>query len=61
MTMIICGKDCEDCAHFTSIDDANPGRVKVYCDYSDRWRWWGQCIPCDNKVKQINEQDNVEE
>lgn len=49
MTMIICGKDCEDCAHFTSIDDTNPGRIKVYCDYSDRWRWWGQSIPCENK------------
>ena len=49
MTMIICGKDCEGCAHFTSIDDTNPGRIKVYCDYSDRWRWWGQAVPCENK------------
>lgn len=49
MTMIICGKDCEDCTHFTSIDDENPGRIKVYCDYSDKWRWWGQSIHCENK------------
>lgn len=51
MTMIICGKDCMDCTHFTSIDDENPGRIKVYCDCSDKWRWWGQCIPCENKNK----------
>lgn len=59
MTMIICGKDCEDCAHFTSIDDANPGRIKVYCDYSDRWRWWGQALPCENKIKRREEDEHL--
>ena len=57
MTMIIVGKDCEGCAHFTSIDDTNPGRIKVYCDYSDRWRWFGQCIPCENKIKRRKEDE----
>lgn len=59
MTMIICGKDCEGCAHFTSIDDANPGRIKVYCDYSDRWRWFGQCIPCENKIKRREDDEHL--
>lgn len=59
MTMIICGKDCEGCAHFTSIDDINPGRIKVYCDYSDRWRWFGQCIPCENKIKRREEDEHL--
>ena len=59
MTMIICGKDCEDCAHFTSIDDTNPGRIKVYCDYSDRWRWWGQAVPCENKIKRREEDEHL--
>ena len=59
MTMIICGKDCEGCAHFTSIDDTNPGRIKVYCDYSDRWRWWGQALPCENKIKRREEDEHL--
>lgn len=59
MTMIICGKDCEGCAHFTSIDDTNPGRIKVYCDYSDRWRWWGQTVPCENKIKRREEDEHL--
>lgn len=59
MTMIICGKDCEGCAHFTSIDDTNPGRIKVYCDYSDRWRWWGQAVPCENKIKRREEDEHL--
>ena len=59
MTMIICGKDCEGCAHFSSIDDANPGRIKVYCDYSNRWRWFGQCIPCENKIKRREDDEHL--
>lgn len=59
MTMIICGKDCEGCAHFTSIDDTNPGRIKVYCDYSDRWRWWGQAVPCENKIKRREDDEHL--
>ena len=59
MTMIICGKDCEGCAHFTSIDDTNPGRIKVYCDYSGRWRWWGQALPCENKIKRREEDEHL--
>lgn len=49
--MIICGKDCENCVHFTAIDDENPARIKVYCDLTDKWRWYGQCIPCDDYTK----------
>lgn len=59
MTMIICGKDCEGCIHNTAIDDTNPGRIKVYCDYSDRWRWLGQCIPCENKIKRREEDEHL--
>jgi len=49
--MIIYGKDCENCVHFTAIDDENPARIKVYCDLTDKWRWYGQCIPCDDYTK----------
>lgn len=51
MTMIIVGTDCEDCRHCIAIDDENPARIKVYCSYDDKYRWYGQCIPCENKVK----------
>lgn len=51
MTMIICGKDCEDCVYCTAIDDDNPGRIKVYCSHSDKWRWWGSASPCDDKKR----------
>lgn len=58
--MIICGKDCEDCAYCTAIDDDNPGRVKVYCSHTDKWRWWGQCIPCDDKKRKKNDGETEE-
>ena len=56
MTMIIVGQDCEDCVHFTAIDDENPARIKVYCSYDDKYRWYGQCIPCEHKVKTKEEE-----
>lgn len=59
MTMIICGKDCNDCIHCTAIDDENPGRIKVYCDYADRWRWYGQTLPCENKIKRREEDEHL--
>jgi len=59
MTMIICGKDCEDCIHCTAIDDENPGRIKVYCDYSEKWRWYGQYIDCENKIKRREEDEHL--
>ena len=55
MTMIIVGQDCENCIHCTAVDDSNPGRIKVYCSYDDKYRWWGQCMPCENKVKKKEE------
>lgn len=57
MTMIIVGQDCEDCVHCRAIDDENPARIKVYCSYDDKYRWYGQCIPCENKIKIKKEDD----
>ena len=59
MTMIIVGQDCEDCIHCTAVDDSNPGRIKVYCSHDDRYRWYGQCIPCEHKTKRKD--NNLEE
>ena len=48
--MIIAGVDCVDCV-YSSVDDTNKARIKVYCDARDRSYWWGQNIPCDDKKK----------
>ena len=57
MTMIIVGQDCEDCVHCTAVDDDNPARIKVYCNHDEKFRWWGQCIPCEAKVKVKTEKE----
>ena len=62
MTMIIVGADCADCVHCTAINDENPARIKVYCNHDDKYRWYGQCIPCENKQKRkANEHKGEEE
>jgi hypothetical protein len=48
MTMIICGRDCENCVH-SEIDDKNIARIKVFCAAKDKSFWYGQCIPCEDK------------
>lgn len=57
MSMIIVGPDCKDCIYCTAIDDENPARIKVYCSHDDKHRWYGQCVPCDNKVKKVNNEE----
>lgn len=48
--MIIVGKDCEDCT-FCTINDRDRSRVKVHCAVRDKDYYYGQCIPCEDKVK----------
>ena len=48
--MIICGKDCEDCLYAT-INDRDISRVKVVCAAKSKEYYYGQCIPCELKVK----------
>ena len=57
MNMIIVGPDCEICQHCTAINDDNPGRIKVYCNHDDKYRWWGQCIPCDHYIKKKHNEE----
>lgn len=49
MNMIITS-ECEEC-RYGSIDDSNKARVKVYCSYRDKYYFYGQCIPCEDKEK----------
>ena len=59
MNMIIIGEDCVNCIHCTAVDDENLARIKVYCNHDDKYRWWGQCIPCENKVKKKVEEEEI--
>lgn len=55
MGMIICGAECEDCVHYVGEDE---DRRKIYCAAKEKTYWYGQCIPCESKVKKV---DNEEE
>lgn len=48
--MIIVGKDCEDC-QFCSINDRDKSRIIVHCATRGKDYYYGQCIPCEDKVK----------
>ena len=50
MGMILAGVDCENCIYST-IDETDKARVRVYCQYKDKTYYFGQCIPCENKIK----------
>lgn len=60
MSMIIIGKDCEDCIYCV-VNEENKARVKVSCQYRDgKEFYWGQNIPCENKSKKNKEKLNNE-
>lgn len=45
--MIIVGVDCMDCI-YSSVDDSNKARIKVYCNAREKQYWWGQNIQCED-------------
>ena len=54
MEMILAGVDCENC-EYSSINDHDKARVKVYCAVRGKEYYYGQCIPCeDNFCISIN-------
>lgn len=52
MQMILTS-ECEKCKYGT-VDNSDRAKVKVYCSYKEKFYYYGQCIPCDNK-KNIKE------
>lgn len=50
--MIIAGKDCAECI-YANIDESDKAKLTTYCAYKNKNYIWGQCIPCDNKTKEI--------
>lgn len=54
--MIIAGSDCDNC-QFCSINDRDTSRIKVYCAARGKEYYYGQCIPCEDKVKKVKNKD----
>lgn len=55
-TMVICGKDCEECKYST-FDESNKAKIMLYCSRKERWYIYGQCIQCEYKEKRIMDDD----
>ena len=53
MGIIIAGSDCNDC-QFCSINDRDVSRIKVHCAARGKEYYYGQCVPCEDKVKLKN-------
>lgn len=47
---MIITSECEQCRHGI-INDENRARIKVICTFKNKEYYYGQCIPCDNKIK----------
>lgn len=44
---MILTSECENCK-YSSIDDSNKARVKIYCSEKEKTYYWGQYVPCEN-------------
>ena len=53
MNMILTS-ECEECKYGT-IDENNKARIKVICAYKNKKYHYGQCIPCESKVKKTED------
>ncbi len=47
--------ECEKCRYGAIIEESK-ARIKVYCSVRDKYYWYGQCIPCEQKEKKKNEE-----
>lgn len=50
LKVIICGKDCDDCIYST-INDNDKARVKVFCAIKGKEYYYGQSVQCEDKKK----------
>ncbi len=48
--------ECESCKHGAVIEE-DKAHIKVYCAIKDKYYYFGQCIPCENKTI-IKEENN---
>lgn len=47
---MILTSECEYCK-FGVIKDKDKARVKVLCKYKEKEYYYGQCVPCENKIR----------
>lgn len=52
MANMIITSECEECGN-SVINYLDKAKVEVYCREKDKTYYWGQCIPCDSKIKKI--------
>ena len=57
---MILTSECAVCKYGT-IDESNKARIKVICEYKNKEYYYGQCIPCENKIKKSGGYLNDEE
>lgn len=55
---MIITSECEQCIYST-INDEDKARVKIYCKVKDKTYYWGQCIPCDYKEEKNKNASNT--
>lgn len=46
--------ECEECRYGT-LHEEDKARIKIYCSLREKEYWYGQCIPCDNKSKKLED------
>lgn len=51
---MILTSECEECI-YGIIDDTNKARIKVKFSDKDKEYYYGQYIPCENKIKKKGE------
>lgn len=58
---MIITSECEECI-YGIVNDDSKARIKIKCLKKNKEYYYGQCIPCDFKVKRreiTNEQDST--
>ncbi len=48
--------ECEECRYGT-LREESKAKVKVYCSIKEKEYYYGQCIPCENKKKRVEEKE----
>lgn len=46
--------ECENCK-FGTVIETSKSDIKVFCAIKDKTYYYGQCIPCNNKVEEKDE------
>jgi len=55
---MILTSECEECK-YGILNETNKAHIKVKCTYKNKEYHYGQCIPCENKIKKKDEENTV--